>query len=352
VEGIDREQRTQMIPLTREQKELIFDYCMGLASKEQIAEVEAFIASNQEAQKIHTKLKSTFAPLDSLEPELCPDALAERTVERLNDAARSSQERLQQLLASEQSRAIHSKKRILVGLGGKLAMAAMFVIAGSVLFTSLDYFRYNSRIIQCKEQMGSIFRGLAQYITDYDGYQPTLAAAPGDPWWKVGEQGDENHSNTRNLYLLVKGKYVNLSDFVCPGSKTKEKLEVTPAQLQTYKDFPSRDCVTYSFRISCHRMRDGKLLCRKVLMSDWNPLFEDMPNDYSASFQMRLTPRLLKLNSINHKRRGQNALFRDGHIEYMKTRFIGADDIFTLQDTDVYKGCEVPSCETDFFLAP
>ena len=78
---------------------------------------------------------------------------------------------------------------------------------------------------------------------------PTLAAAAGDPWWKVGAQGDENHSNTRNMYLLVKGEYVKLSDFVCPGSKCERKSEVDPAELQTYKDFPSRNCVTYSFRI-------------------------------------------------------------------------------------------------------
>ncbi len=341
-----------MIPLTREQKELIFDCCMGLASKEQVAEVEALIASNQEARKIHSKLKATFAPLDRLEPPLCPDALAERTIERLNEAARSSESRLQQLLASEQSRAVHSKKRMFVGLGGKLAMAAMFVVAGSILLTSLDHVRYNSRLQQCKMQMGNIFNGLTQYITDYDGTQPTLAVAPGSPWWKVGAQGDENHSNTRNLYLLVKGKYVNLSDFVCPGSKCGGRSDVTPVQIQTYKDFPSRNCVTYSFRISCQRIRNGKLLCRKVVMADWNPLFEEMPKNYNESFQMELTPRLLKLNSINHRRRGQNVLFRDGHIEYMRTRFIGADDIFTLQDTDVYQGCEVPSCETDFFLAP
>ena len=341
-----------MIPLTREQKELIFDYCMGLTSEEQEAVVKALIASNQEAQKIHSKLKATFTPLDSLEPELCPDALAERAIQRLNEAARPSQERLQQLLASEQARAVDSKKRILVGVGGKLAMAAMFLIAGSILLTSLNFVRYNSRVQRCKMQMGNIFRGLTQYISDHDGQQPALAVTPGAPWWKVGAQGEENHSNTRNLYLLVKGEYVKLSDFVCPGSKCGEKPKVTPAQIQIYKDFPGRNCVTYSFRISCQRMQDGKLLCRKVVMADWNPLFEDMPKDYQEPFQMRLTPRLLKLNSINHKRRGQNVLFRDGRVEYMKTRFIGADDIFTLQDTDVYRGCEVPSCETDFFLAP
>lgn len=341
-----------MIPLTREQKQLLFDYCMGLTSKAEAVEAQELIASNQEAQKIHSKLKAIFVPLDSMELEFCPDTLAERTVERLNEAANASQERLKQLLISEQSRAVDSNRRVLVGLGGKFAMAAMFVIAGSILLTSLNYVRYNSRVQQCKMQMGNIFRGLSQYISDYDGQQPSLAAAPGDPWWKVGAQGDENHSNTRNLYLLVKGEYVKLSDYVCPGSKSGQTPKLTPTQIRAYKDFPSRNCVTYSFRISCQRMRDGKLLCRKVVMADWNPLFEEMPKDYEASFHVRLTPKLLTLNSINHRRRGQNVLFRDGRVEYMKTRFIGSDDIFTLQDTDVYEGCEVPSCETDFFLAP
>ena len=341
-----------MIPLTREQKELLFDYCVGLASQEQIVGAKALIASNPEAQEIHSKLSTTFAILDSLESELCPDELVERTVCRLNEATRSSQERLQQLLASEQLRTVGTKRHIWVGLGSRLAMAAMFVIAGSILLTSLNYLRYNSRIQQCKMQMGSIFRGLSNYITDYDGQPPTLASAPGDPWWKVGAQGDENHSNTRNMYLLVKGEYVKLSDFVCPGSKSGDTSEIIPTQIQAYKDFPSRSCVTYSFQISCHRTRDGRLLCRKVLMADWNPLFEEIPNDYNKPFHIRLTPKLLTLNSINHKRRGQNVLFGDGRVIYMRTRLIGTDDIFTLQDTDVYHGYEIPSCETDFFLAP
>ena len=341
-----------MIPLTREQKELLFDYCIGLTSQEQAVEAADLIASNQEAQEIHSKFQATFALLDSQEPEPCPDDLVRRTILRLNDAARSSHDRLEQLLAGEQSRNVDVKRRLLVGLGGKLAMAAMFVVAGSILLTSLNYLRYNSRVQQCKMQMGNIVRGLGQYMADYDDQQPALAAAPGDPWWKVGSQGEENHSNTRNMYLLVKGEYVKLSDYVCPGSKRKSIPKITPTQIHTLKDFPSRSCVTYSFRISCQRMRDGRLLCRKVVMADWNPLFENMPNDYEKPFNIRLTPRLLRLNSNNHKRRGQNVLFGDGRVEYMKTRLIGADDIFTLRDTDIYRGCEVPSCETDSFLAP
>ncbi len=99
---------------------------------------------------------------------------------------------------------------------------------------------------------------------------------------------------------------------------------------------------------------NGRLLCRKVLMADMSPLFEKLPDDHSKSFKLHLNPELLILNSINHKRRGQNVLFGDGRVEFLKTRHTGIskDDIFTLQDTDIYQGYEVPSCATDSFLAP
>lgn len=340
-----------MIPLSSEQKQLLFDYCIGLTSQEQSVEAEALVASNQEAANIHAKLKATLTLLDPLEAEPCPDALADRTVWRLNSLA-SSQGRLQQLLASEQAKRVGAPNRMWVGFVRRLATAAVFLIVGSVLFNVLSYMRYHSRIQQCQSQMAGVFRGLSNYISDYDGQPPAVAAAVGDPWWKVGHQGSENHSNTRNIYLLVRGGYTQAGDFVCPSCPSGRAVRVSPEEARAYKDFPGRDCVTYSFQVSCQRMKNGQLLCRKVVMADWNPLFEELPKDYSQPFQLRLTKNLRTLNSINHKRRGQSILFGDGRVDFMKTRLIGTDDIFTLQDTDVYHGYEVPSCETDFFVAP
>ena len=200
-------------------------------------------------------------------------------------------------------------------------------------------------------QQSSIFQGLHNYTSDHDGQHPAIATSAGDPWWKVGDQGDENHSNTRRVYLLVKDEYVKPSYFVCPGCEYGEKIQMTHAQLSKFKDFPTRRYVTYSFQISCRNIKNGKLLCRNVIMADWNPVFETLPN-YTEPLNLKLTKQLLSLNSNNHKRRGQNVLFGDGRVEFIKTRFIGNDDIFTLRDTDVYQGCEAPSCETDVFLAP
>ena len=345
-----------MIPLSSDQRELIFDYCFGLTSPEQTNEVEALIKSNEQASVLHTKIHASLKPLNSIEPESCPDSLAERTVWRLKIMANSSQDQLQKLLTSEQNREFKTRSRLGAGLGKRLATAAVLMIVGSLLVTTFKavsgYTRYHSMRQQCQRQQSGIFQGLNNYIYDHNGQHPAVATSAGDPWWKVGQQGDENHSNTRRIYLLVKEGYVKPAHFVCPACEYGEDVELNPFQARNLKDFPNRRYVTYSFQINCQRTSNGRLICRKVVMADWNPLFEKLPEDFSKELNLRLNKQLLSLNSNNHKRRGQNVLFGDGSVEFMKTRFIGIDDIFTLRDTDVYQGCELPSCETDFFLAP
>jgi hypothetical protein len=345
-----------MIPVNSDQKQLIFDYCLGLTSPEQNEEAKALISSSKQAEEIHTKLIAILEPLNSIEPEFCPDSLVERTVWRLNNFANSSRDRLQELLAGEQNRKFTPKDWLKAGFGRRLATAAVLMIVGSLLLTTFravsGYARYHSFQQQCQMQQSSIFQGLNNYISDHDGQPPAAATSAGDFWWMVGHQGDENHSNTRRFYVLVKEGYIKPAQFVCPACESGEKLDMNQSQLSKFKDFPSRRYVTYSFQISCQRARNGKLLCRNVIMADWNPLFEGLPEDFSKQFSLRLDKKLLSLNSNNHNRRGQNVLFGDGRVEFLKTRLIGIDDIFTLQDTDVYYGCEEPSSETDFFLAP
>jgi prepilin-type processing-associated H-X9-DG protein len=343
-----------MSPLNNEQKQLLFDYCIGLTSQEETAEAEALISTDKEAAEIHSRLEAAIAPLDSLETEPCPNELVEHTILRVNNLADSSQRQLRQLLAGEQTRKVITKSQLWWNLGKIAAAAAVFMLIVGVLVPTLGVARQRYRRQRCQMQMGSIFQGLSNYISDHDGQSPAVATTAGAPWWKVGDQGRENHSNTRHIYLLPKGGYVELSTFVCPGYKGDKPLQLDDSQIKRLKDFPSRRYVTYSFRIRCHIIGSGKLMCRKVLMADWNPLFEQLPEDFSRGLLLQLNRKLLTLNSINHNRRGQNVMFGDGHVKFLKTRFIGIakDDIFTLQDTDVYQGCEVPSCEADSFLAP
>ena len=345
-----------MTRLNSERKELIFDYCMGLASPEQIVEARKLISSDEEAAEIHSKLQATLAPLESVTLEECPQHLVESTLSHVNTVAASSTDRLKQLIAGEQQRNVPSGRWYWIGAVRKLATAAVFVIAGSVLFTTFNYMRFDSRRDRCQVQQSDFFTGLGRYITDHDGKQPSVATQAGAPWYKIGYQGNENHSNTRRLYVLVKDGYVDQDSFICPACNKNERApKLTASQIETNKDFPDRRYITYSFQIQCRQGSDGELHCRKVVMADLSPLFENLSSDFDKPFQLRLDPRLATVNSVNHRRKGQNVLFGDGHVEFRKKRVIAfstTDDIFTLQNTDTYRGNEVPACTTDFFLAP
>lgn len=340
--------------LSNQQKQLLFDYCIGLTSEGEAAEAEALISSNEEAAEIHSKLKAALAPLESAEFEPCPDELAEGTIWRLNNLARSSQLHLQQLLASEQARGVTTMSRFWWNLGKVAASAAVILIVLGTWFAPFGFARHKYRQLQCQRQLARIFQGIGDYGSDHNGRMPAVASAAGAPWWKLGDQGSNNHSNTRHIWLLVKGDYVNPADFACPGKRKKLAILLDPSVVKNYNDFPSRGHITYSFRIRCGESQKKTAQGRKVLMADLNPLFERLPGDYSKPFKREPNIDMLIRNSTNHNRRGQNVLFADGSVEFVKVRSIGVaeDDIFTLQNTNIYKGVEVPSCETDCFLAP
>ncbi len=62
-----------MSALSSERKELLFDYCMGLASPEQTVEAQELISSNKEAAELHSSLQAALAPLG----RICqPDEIA------------------------------------------------------------------------------------------------------------------------------------------------------------------------------------------------------------------------------------------------------------------------------------
>jgi prepilin-type processing-associated H-X9-DG protein len=342
-----------MNPLNNEQKELLFDYCMGLTSQQETDEAETLISSYQEAAEIHRNLKNAIEPLSSIPAEPCPDELVDRTLGRVG-SLKDSGKQLRELLASEQVKQAPIRIGVWRNWFETAAVAAAVLFVAGVLIPTLSVARHRYTVQNCKTQLGSIFQGLKNYIADHDGQSPAVATAAGAPWWKLGNQGRENHSNDRHIYLLPKYGYVDIENFVCPACKSEVPAELTDSQIKTLKDFPGREYITYSFQIRCRKTSNGRLLCRKVVMADMNPLFETLPDDFDREFRVQLDRTLLTLNSKNHDRRGQNVLFGDGHVEYLKSRFIklSEDDMYTLRNTDVYRGYEVPSCETDFFLAP
>jgi len=342
-----------MTELTIEQKQLLFDYCIVISTEQEAAEAEQLISSNPQSAQLVEQIKAALSPLNTLQEEACPQELEEITISRLKDTARSSQLRLEQLIAEEQARQSAEPRTFWRHFARVLSAAAVILLVAGIYFSPLQYARNKAN---CQAQLYRIGQAMLSYQNENDGQLPVVAAIDGAPWWKVGSnsQSPEYQSNTRHLWLLVKGGYIEKpADFMCPGKKRSKKIVYDTTKVVQYYDFPSRDHISYSFRIRCYKAPAQTNLSQKAMLSDLNPLFENLPEDFEQ-FVLELNKELENLNSINHRRRGQNILFYDGHVEFVKTRFVGVDndDIFTLQNILSYSGCETPSCETDAFLAP
>jgi prepilin-type processing-associated H-X9-DG protein len=342
-----------MTSLTEQQKELLFDYCLGLTSPQETAQAQELVFSNEQAAKLVASIKAGLSPLDSITPEPCPEELAEGTIWRARQAVRTSRLQLTQLIAAEQTRKTGLKAGFWHDIFGRMATAAVFIIVGSVLITGgkvgLNYARQQSWQTKCRSQLAGMFQSLSNYQADNNGEMPTLAALPGTPWWRVGDQGPENVSNTRRMWILVKYNYAKPNDFICPVQKPACTTACNP---KDYNDFPNRKLVTYSFRIGCPK--PGAQTGRIIIVSDMNPVFEKLPSLSEPALNINLIDKLLKQNSPNHNGRGQNVLFCDGSVQFVKTRKVGPslDDIFTIQNTRTYQGTELPSSDSDAFLAP
>jgi len=345
-----------MASLNNIQKQLLFDYSIGVASEQQEVEAEELIASSSEAAEFYyNTLRLALSPLDALEVEPCPEELAERVMRSLlEEAAKDHVGRQPVVLpAAEQQPVLPLKAwRPTIQIA---AMAAILLFLFSVTFPSIRFMRQKAYQTQCQSNLGTIYQGLVNYISDHDS-PPTITRVAGSPWWKVGYQGVENHSNTRVVWLLPKNGYVEPATFTCPGRSHGRVLDYNNLQPEVLRDFPSRDYIDYSFRVSCDQAPKN-ISGHAVLMADLNPLSEKLPTDFSQPFKIRLDESILNRQSINHNRRGQNVLTNDGSVAFRRSRLVTAtgDDIFTLSGMasgSEVKGCETPSCETDAFLAP
>lgn len=348
-----------MTPLSDQQKQLLFDYSMGLTSTRECADARKLLAQNEEAVKVYQTFQTILAPLETVEPEPCPEELTERLFARLSETAQERREvsRLGELLAAERS----GPRRIKIPLWRNwseivTAAAAVFLFI-SVLFPTVGFMRYKSAQSRCGAQFAGIYEGYRNYASDHDGLLPTVAMTPGSPYWKVGYQGQENYSNTRQVWLLVRNGYVQPERFLCPGRREPHKVTFDGFKIQNFSDFPSRIYIQFSAPVAYPESGRWDLTKKRVLMADRNPLYESLPADLAQACRLQLGEKLMRANSNNHRNRGQNVLLHDGSVEFARQRHtsISRDDIYTLQSMQSgteFCGCELPASDTDIFLAP
>ena len=357
--------------LSSEDQQLILDFYFRCGDENDIARGRDLIAGNPEAARLYANLEETLTELDSIKYEPCPENLAELTVARLKLAAVPASQgtgKLEVLLRKQQDNQefLPSPVSVSADVGGRfwrpvfeiLATAAAIVLAAGILFPSFGALRERNRQLACAQNLGQIGQAIATFGNDHNGNIGMITVQSGSPWWKIGYQGPEIHSNTRYVWQLVKDGYIDGRVFVCGGHIEGRPVRYEAAQMAELNDFPSRHHVSYSFMLLCDENNSLTKQARRIIAADLNPLFQTIPFQPTAYQRLnefervQLTEQLRHMMSPNHRRKGQNTLFCDGSVEFIQTRLYNNDDIFTIQNVDTYTGCESPCNPDDIFLVP
>ena len=356
--------------LESEEQQLVLDFYFRCGDEDDIARGRDLIAANAEAARLYANLEETLTELDSLKYEPCPENLADLTVARLKLAAASKTtgtSKLHSLLKEEQESQKYLKSIAPASAGAGrfwrpvfevMATAAAIVLVAGILFPSFGAMRERSRQIACADNFGRIGQAMAAFSNDHNERISETKVKTGSPWWKIGYQGPEIHSNTRYTWQLVKDGYVDGRVFVCGGHIEGSPVRYDAAQMAALDDFPSRRHISYSFMLLCDENDSLTKRSRRIIASDMNPLFHKIPSQASMCQKLnefdcvQLNEQLRQMMSMNHRNKGQNSLFCDGSVDFVQTRIVNGDDFFTVQGVDAYIGKESPCNPDDIFLAP
>ena len=351
-----------MISLNREQRDLLLDYYFSCASDAHAEEAKQLLSSHSGAVEFYEKLQHSLSLLGHLQSEQCPEHLAENTIDKLHEhhVRTSGQERLKELLDAEQSKVVTTRQSFWRGSFEIAAAAAAILIIFSVYFPVTGSMRNKARLTQCNANLAGLGQSINRYANDHEGALPAVATVAGEPWWKVGAEGEQNQSNTRHLWLLVKENYASSDQFTCPGRRHKKTSSLQQDMIAKLNDFPSRKYVAYSFRLISDQ-NGRKLTIQQIpvpIIADANPIFENCLKNKDCYERkefdpLKLSNTLMRANSKNHRGKGQNVMLSDGSIVYTKSRTIdGSDDIFTIENIQTYRGIESPVSAADIFLVP
>ena len=344
----------------------ILDYHFNLDSPDQRQATEALISQDPQARKLHQSLEQTLTPLESLHDEPVPADLSQRTVQMIaqHRQAQSLARNSAAIAGLDQNSGQDSLKResrsrwVLANVREWVAVAASIMLMFWVMQPGLRQARNQSRQVAYLSQLQQAGQSLFTYAASNDGYLPHVNFQPGGVWWNVGERGEQNHSNTRKLYLLVRQNYANPDAFLCPGSdkKSPKKIPIDSQTLQKLRDFICRMHVNYSTRLSSQSVQQQiPRVSQVIIMTDQNPLFINIDCETPPEGgTVTLDESLSQSNSPNHRQRGQNVLMLDGAVRFHASRFVGkeGDDIFTINRVERYQGNEMPQSSDDSFLAP
>ena len=195
-------------------------------------------------------------------------------------------------------------------------------LAGAFSYAELFGWKQRRRT-SCMNNVRQIGLAMNQYAGENDGDYPKLVDAKGNEVPAVDERGNVSREPARSAYaiLLNKAYLTTTKVFICPATKDQ-----VPG-----KDFPN------DFR---EADLEDLLFKENECSYGWDPTKNNSVNASCALIADKPSWNIAEMdagtaknNSDNHKKKGQNIWYNDGHVKWATTSKPEAGD-----DKDVYLG--------------
>lgn len=197
-----------------------------------------------------------------------------------------------------------------------ISLAAVILIAASVIWPTTSYLRARSIDANCSNNLRRLALAFDQYSGDYRGLMPTAHAGFVSGW-------NREARNVLNLTPLIEGSYCDLDHLNCPGHEGK-----------------AGESYSYQWQKPGQPLIWG--LRATLVLGDRNPHVD-------AARSRRLIPVLSM--SPNHSGRGQNVLSADGITVWLDTPLVRDDNIWLPRGVDHLRTGDEPADANDVFLA-
>jgi prepilin-type processing-associated H-X9-DG protein len=256
-----------------------------------------------------------------------------------------------------------------------ISLTGAFVVIGVVVFLFMILIPAGCVIKQplhprlvCGTNLKGMANALNVYAFDYRDEYPVQGAGT-HKWgttttgWDDPEKDWKNSTGTltvaSSLYLLVREADVGVKSFVCPESYQTAFVNTTADDIVELSDFGPNptDHLSYSYQFPYGKFpADGTGNPGNAVMADRNPWFDktltassiDKESKWTFTDKVSLidflpgggTWKQQIGNTGPHGREGQNVLFNDGHVSFVKRPDVGTlyDNIYTIGgETEVQK---------------
>ncbi|MHC4122275.1 MAG: type II secretion system protein [Planctomycetota bacterium] len=270
-----------------------------------------------------------------------------------------------------------------------LVVIAIIALLMSILMPALARVRSLAYRMLCGTNLSSIGKGIIMYSSDYnedypvaggklatwskDGYLPNWDKPNDMDVFSIKPDGTGGQATiTSCLYLLIRGEYLTPKQFVCRGDLNHELFGLTTipsgeftlkiereSQVWDFGRWPSRRC-SYSYQMPFVNNEGSPIKFKSLVTivlsgntpvcADRNPWLDDNAYEYLSDPNVvvptykaatgEFIDRDKKWNCAAHQRDGQNVLFNDGHVEFMKSPAVGLqeDNIWRAWPDNTAKG--------------